>query len=355
MTDDLNENAVTNDPSRDEPTAHGGADDAHESPTTEVSPAAPTAESPKSDTVPELDLSWMGFDTTSEGDIDAALAAVSSLGDRVREDGETETVDEDEPTGDEADDYADEYGYTHISVGVAARAADVALSGDLSRRSDADLRTDAGLRENKSAPERYTPRMAVPPTNITLKRGSLGSLIPALILIGVGGWLTLVTTSGGAVDGSVLAAVGVGGAALSMLGYWISSGRWSRGTVFFAVLVALAGGLLIFALVPSGSPLDFGIGIDLTRAYPLLVAAFGLAAIISGLLARSSVPNSRKAILPGVVLLTAGLVGVLVTLGFIPGDVLNFAASLWFVPLVALLMLWMLPLVFRLRERDRRR
>lgn len=278
---------------------------------------------------PPADMSWMEFGGALEGDIDAALAAVSSLG----FDADDTLLDVDEPIDDlDSDDEA----YTADSSDVDTLSIPSPAVAD--RRRPAVRRV-----------ERYVPHMRMPARS-ALRRGSPGSVIPALLLIGVGAWLTVTTTTGGKVEPLLLIGISVGGVVLSLFAYWISSGRWSRGALFAAALIALAAGVVIFSIAPIQElmPDASFTGIDLTRGYPLLISAVGVAFIVSAILARSV---NRNGIAPGIVLLAAGIIGTLITLEIIPGDLLQTIAPLWFVPLVILIILWLIPLVFRLRDR----
>lgn len=223
----------------------------------------------------------------SPGDIDAALAAVASLSDLMPE-----------------------------------------------REAEAEARADA----RQSAPT-FEPTMPMPPL-MTLKRGQLGSVIPALLLIGLGAWLTLTTTSGTPPDPVLVAAVIVGGIALTLLAQWLGTGRWSRGVLFFALTIGLFAGVVAFAIQPGG--------VELGRSYPLLVSALGLAIVLTGFLAR---PLNMRLIAPGALLVLAGLTGLAITLGLLPNDWLALAEPLRPIVLVTALVLFLLPLVFRRRSR----
>jgi len=180
--------------------------------------------------------------------------------------------------------------------------------------------------------------MQIPPL-VTLKRGRLGSLIPALLLIGIGAWLTLMTTSGTPPDPLLTVGVLVGAVVLSLLAQWLGSGRWSRGLLFFALLVLLLAGVVFLAFQPTG--------IDPQRGYPALIIALGLAIVLAGLLAR---PVSAGVIIPGVLVIFAGAIGFAVTLGYIPADILASAVTFAPVVLVIVLVLLLLPLIFRRRR-----
>lgn len=215
----------------------------------------------------------------------------------------------------------------------AALAAVATLSEIMPQReAEAEARADA----RHSAPA-FVPAMRLPPL-MTLKRGHLGSMVPALLLIALGAWLTLTTTGGAPPEPQLVAAVVLGGIVVSLLAQWLGSGGWSRGVLFFALLILFLAGVIVFSVQPNG--------IDLARGYPLLLVALGLAVALSGVLAR---PLNAKLLAPGALLVLAGGVALGVTLDFIPGTLV--AAFVPFAPVVlgVVLILWLLPLVFRRR------
>lgn len=219
----------------------------------------------------------------------------------------------------------------------AALAAVATLSEIMTdREAEAQARADA----KQSAPT-FVPEMALPPLT-TLKRGQLGSIVPALLLIALGAWLTLTTTGGNPPDPALVAALVVAGLVVTGLAQWLGTRRWSRGVLFFALLVLLLAGIIAYATQPAG--------IDLLRGYPLLLVAPGLAMVLTGILAR---PLNVRLLAPGVLLVVAGVVGLLVTLGIVPATLLTTVAP--FAPVVGIivLVLWLLPLLFR-RRRTRR-
>ena len=204
---------------------------------------------------------------------------------------------------------------------------------------EAEAQADAA----RTAPA-FVPEMQLPPLT-TLKRGQLGSVVPALLLIGIGAWLMLLTTTGTQLDPLLLALVIGGGIVLSLLAQWIGTGRWSRGVLFFA----LAALLLTGAVAGINAFAQQSGGIDLVQGYPLLIAALGLAFVLDGILAR---PASARVITPGLLLIVAGGVGLAVTLNLLPTSLLDFAAPLLPVVLVIVAVLLLLPLIFRRRNAD---
>ena len=120
----------------------------------------------------------------------------------------------------------------------AALAAVASLSEMMpEREAEAQARADS-----QQGTPTFVPEMPMPPLT-TLKRGQLGSIVPALLLIGFGAWLTLTTTSGTPPDPLLVAGRDRRrDHAVTLLAQWIGTGRWSRGVLFFALLVLLVGG-----------------------------------------------------------------------------------------------------------------
>jgi len=211
----------------------------------------------------------------------------------------------------------------------AALAAVAALSEPVTKQEAEEIALDAAPPKRVGA---YAPTLAMPPLS-RLKRGQPGSVVPALVLIGLGAWLTLTTTSGASVDLALVLVAAIGGLALSLLAYWLGSGRWSRGTLLFGVLVALTLAL-VFAMLQ-----------DRVALYPLILAAAGVGLIGAGILAR---PVERRAFAPGLLLILGGGAGLLGSLGFVPPTLLP-AANIA-LPAVAVLVVILL-LLPRLRRR----
>ncbi len=256
---------------------------------------APT-EKAEPDTLEEESLLSNEFSIDNSLDIDAALAAVATLDDLLAEQ-------------------------------EAAEQSRIAQE-----QAEADSRAERQARLKN--PERFFP---MPPL-LTLQRGRIDSVVPALALILIGIWLTFTATTSGAVPSPtlVLGAV-LAGTTLTLLSRWLSSGRWSRGSLFFALVVLMVGGmsavLLAVQMVSTG--------------WPLLLVALGAAFILSSFLAQ---PADRQLAMPGLVIGFAGLVGLAVTNGVVPSNIMTTAASLWPVIAVVVAAILLLPLIFRRRN-----
>ncbi len=233
---------------------------------------------------------------TDDMDIEAALAAVSTLSDMLAE----------------------------REAAAQAQAA----------REEAERQAAEERRARLEHPELFFP---VPPMQI-LHRGQMASVIPALVLIGLGAWLTFSLTTGTALNTGLIAAIMSGGLALIWLARWFSSGRWARGSLFFALAGLLGAGSLFYLLQPASPGLAGG--------WPLLLIAIGLAFILAGLLAA---PREGRLALPGFLFVAAGTAALSVTLGLIGGEIISTAAALWPAALIAVVLIWLLPVLFRRR------
>ncbi len=185
-------------------------------------------------------------------------------------------------------------------------------------------------------PERYFP---VPPL-VTVKRGQLAAIIPAIWLIGLGAWLTFsATTLRVQPDTSLLILIIAVGLGLTLIARWIASRRWASGSLFFGLVSLLSGGLFFFLVQPDAPGLD--------RGWPLFISAIGLAMLFTRIL---GITKDRRLTYPAFILFVTGLAGSIITLGLLNSNITVVAASLWPVALVIIVLIWLLPLVFRQRQ-----
>lgn len=201
---------------------------------------------------------------------------------------------------------------------------------------EADEKEAADRQARLEHPELFFP---MPPPS-TLHRGQLASVVPALMLIGIGAWLTFAfTTSTTPPDMTLIAAIAVAEIAITLLVRWLSSGRWARGTFFFALLLLLIAITIAYLIQPAS--------IGLTRGWPLLLIDVGAAFLLTGFIAQ---PTDRRLLLPTIAFVVAGAAAFAVTMGFVPGTILNVAASLWPLALLLVVAVFLLPMVFRQRR-----
>jgi hypothetical protein len=230
-------------------------------------------------------------------DIEAALAAVSTLSDMLAE----------------------------------QEAAEQARIAQIEAEAQAAAERQARLEH----PEQFFP---VPPMSV-LHRGQMVSVVPALLLIGIGAWLTFSFTTKAPPDASLIIAIGLGGIGLVLLVRWLGSGRWARGSLFSGLSLLFTAGLLFF-LLSSPSP-------GLLQGWPLLLIGIGIAAALTGFLA---LPRHRRLLLSGLGLIVAGIAGSIVTMDILSNDFVTTVASLWPIALIAVAIVWLLPVIFRQRS-----
>jgi hypothetical protein len=178
--------------------------------------------------VPDLTA---GGDASEDVDIDAALAAVDTLGAVV--------AAEQERKREEAD------------------------RREAQRRADEEYRRWA---------ESYVFRR---PGMIRVQGGRVVTILPAVALMAIGAVLTLATASGQPMPWQTLFAAASAGVSVSLLSYWLASGRWARGALFAALAVAIAGVWIFVDAMPD---------IELTWRLPII--ALGAAFAITGLIGR---------------------------------------------------------------------
>lgn len=200
---------------------------------------------------------------------------------------------------------------------------------------EVEARAAAERQSRLEHPELFFP---MPPV-LTLHRGHIASVVPALLLILTGAWLTFTLTTSTPPDPALLAAIAAGGIAVTLFVQWLSSGRWARGTLFFALLFLLSGVTVIYLLQPSAP--------GLAQGWPLLLVAVGVAFLLAGLMAQ---PVDRRVLLPVLAWVVAGFAALALTTGIVSSTLAATVTTLW--PIIALVVavIWLLPMVFRQRE-----
>ena len=178
------------------------------------------------------------------------------------------------------------------------------------------------------------------PPLMTLQRGQSASVIPALVLMAIGAWLTISLTTGTlALDATLL--IPLIGIILGVvfLSQWIQSRRWSQGSFFTGMMLLLNSGVLFFLLQPN----DY----SLVNGWTLFILATGLAVILTGMLTQPAIP--RLSII-GFLLVLAGLVGFFATSGFLASAISDFLAQIWFIPIGLAILFLILPIFRRARN-----
>jgi hypothetical protein len=222
----------------------------------------------------------------------------------------------------------------------AALAAVASLSDVMAEQEAAEqAKVDAEAIAAEEAAQQAIPvtRQVMPrPPLVTLRRGQPASVVPAVLLMGIGAWLTFALTTSAAPDSTAITLVVVAGLILALMAHWLSSGRWSRGVFFFGTLILLNAAALAFLTQPF-SP-------GLPRGWPLLLVAGGLAFVLTAFLTR---PRERRMALPGILLILGGLTGLGFGLGVSDGQILASIAPLWPVAVAAVVIVWLLAIMAR--------
>jgi hypothetical protein len=113
------------------------------------------------------------------------------------------------------------------------------------------------------------------PGMIRVQGGRVVTILPAVALMAIGAVLTLATASGQPMPWQTLFAAASAGVSVSLLSYWLASGRWARGALFAALAVAIVGVWIFVDAMPD---------VELTWRLPII--ALGAAFAITGLLGR---------------------------------------------------------------------
>lgn len=297
--------------SEDENTHEEDVQDETPAPEAELPTASDASESGDEIVLPDftaLNEAYGDLPPLPEFDIDAALAAVSSL-DAVLAEQEAEA---------------------------AAEQARIAML-EAERQAQIEAQERAAEERRRWIESYYFPR----PPMIVLKRGGLASTIPALLLIVSGAYLTFALTlsdtppSPGLVTLIVSAVIGI-----TLIANWLSSGRWARGSLF-AGLTMLFGGAAIFAVTQPGL-----LPIVETARWPLFIVALGVAAVLAALLSR---PVSGRIVALGLGITAAGVFTTAASAGLICACVPEFINTSWPVVAVVMLVFALIPLIFKRR------
>ncbi|MCA9907601.1 MAG: hypothetical protein KC519_03055 [Anaerolineae bacterium] len=300
----------------------------HEPPTSETSADSTPLEEPFSEEAAQDD-SVETEDLVEVSEEEALEVAADRFDDELEDEPFAQAYAEE---SDQVD--ADLLAREQLDLDVDAALAAVASLSDIV--ADREVSEDAALAADQ--PSTAPVLSFAPPKPIALRRGSLAAIIPAAILIVAGALLTLATTSGAVVPMQFVVWGAIGAVGLLLISYWLSSRRWARGSFFFAALLLLSAAVFYAMTAPDG------IGV---KGFPLLIVATGVAFILPSLFAR---PVTRNVLLPGVLMIVGGLVALAFTFGIFDSSLLSLAAQYAWVAPVILLVLWLLPVIFRRRD-----
>lgn len=164
---------------------------------------------------------------------------------------------------------SEETNYPTSDLDIDAALASVASLSDVIAEQEAEEAAERA-REREAAVERRRAGATFhrPPV-MTLRRGGLASVVPALGMIAAGAWLTFALSTGAPSTGLV-AVVLAALLGLTLLAYWLSSERWLNGALFGGLSLLFGSGVLVF-LAQTNDP----------AGWPLLLVAVGAALALS--------------------------------------------------------------------------
>ena len=175
------------------------------------------------------------------------------------------------------------------------------------------------------------------PRDLSMSRGQMASVIPALSLIILGGWLTFTLTtstiqpSAGLLFAVVLIAVGA-----IFLSQWLTSARWSRGNFFFGSSALMIGGIQLYFSQVSPDTVSNG--------WSLWIVSLGIALFGTGYIA---VPRLQRLSIMGFITIIAGAIGYILTSGTLDPSLITFVSNLWFVGVAIIVFMMVAPLIRR--------
>ncbi|GAB5490762.1 MAG: hypothetical protein Phog2KO_09770 [Phototrophicaceae bacterium] len=237
---------------------------------------------------------------TSDFDIEGALAAVASLEELTREP-QVEIEPAPEIFDNELDDSDDDIVEIQEFERVNGESYDDEPQAIAEPDTVLDIAHDDSDVETIVIDPQYETAFPHPPMSV-LHRGQLASVIPALLLIGIGAYLTFVfTTSELTLNPLLIGSIGLSVLGVILIGQWLSSARWTIGSFFL--------GLSCLLLGLSSAYLSLPTNLTWINGYPLLIIAIGTAFVITDIV----VPSGRRIWLIGLILAIIGLSGLITT------------------------------------------
>jgi hypothetical protein len=194
-----------------------------------------------------------------------------------------------------------------IESALASVANLSALITDTTEMVQADAKPKSAHKE--TAPPIFESNFPHPPF-LSLERGQMPSVIPALALMAIGAGLTfLLITGAESVNTGLIGILAIGGICTLLLLVWLASGRWARGALFLALMIATTAGIL--AYLPQTT---WGMA-----GLPLLLCGWGASVILSGWLSPKS---TTQGLFVGILLIVMGASGFVFTAGLLPVNIM---------------------------------
>lgn len=241
------------------------------------------------------------FVANDDFDINAALAAVGSLGGAIDDE--------------------------MLATMERAEAAEL--------RADEEERAEAARIEREARAERQRRETIQRPPMVKIRTGQLATIVPALVLMASGAYMTFaLSVEDLPLTAGILGLIVLGGSGISLLAYWLSTGRWSRGAFLLGASL-LSTGLGMLYLEQSAT-------LNVAN-FPMIGVIFGAVIVLSGLLCRPS--EGRYTALGAGVVIGSGAY-LLLTTGTLSADTLNLMEQAAPFVLIAIVVLMALGVVF---------
>lgn len=261
---------------------------------------------------------------TQDLDIQGALAAVASLNDLTREEALEAEMEQ------SVDDALEIQEFERVEV-----VEEDFIERDIIVSSEYDDIDEEANIEHDNFTTDYTSSLPRPPLSV-LHRGQLASVIPAIILIALGAYLTFLTTTTDIVLQTSTVVIGVLiSLGVVLLAQWMSSARWSTGSFFIGTLLILVIGTMAYLVLPNN--------LTLLDGYPLLLTAIGTAFVITDIFS----PSERRIWLFGLILAIIGIAGVLITSSMFDANIVAILSNLLPLAVIIIIILLIAPFLRR--------
>jgi hypothetical protein len=224
----------------------------------------------------------------------------------------------------------------------AALAAVGSLSDELAERranEEAEAARKAAIQQAELEYARWVENYHFdrPPMS-RLKRGHPASVIPALLLMATGAYLTFaLTLSETPLPPELVLLMVCGVVGITLLANWIGTGRWARGSLFAGLSLIAFGGIVYYLSLPESF-------IEPAQGWPLLVIGIGAAALLTAVLAR---PRLGVLIPIALALMLAGGVVLAANMNLLPLALGEITSVIWPFVLGVIIILLILPGLFR--------
>lgn len=288
--------------------------------------------------------------TADDDDVEASEEDTESAAE-ASDDSTVEVADADpadnereEPVADDASSEAEEAGFDDFDI-ESALAAVATLEGEDETQAEEAYADDDKVGSPSDDIEDY--RIVEEPTApfnqppfVTLSRGRGASVVPALLLIAIGVWLTVtLTTAPDTLNPLLLAGIVPVVTGVVLIVRWLSTSRWERGTLLLGTICLFAGLAGVFIALEE----QFTLPAD----YPLFGAALGAAFMLTGSLPRKK-SGALFAIGAGIV--GGSVVALLMLRGAITVDLTTALPTIAPVLAVVVVAVLLLPLLIRQRS-----